>query len=132
MFNFMDKIWMAWKVFFVIMMFGLIIPMRAESADAIVKPIDLDISIESDFYYNSTNENITSETGLIFGYQDFTFDITPTITSDDMLTDLKLGLAYSWQLFDDVTISPYTEAHWDSDFTSGDKVIGLKTTIKLY
>ena len=128
----MSKILIAWKAFFIILMFTVLIPITAKGADLLEKPIDLDISIESDSYYNSTNENITSETGLIFGYQDFTFDITPTITSDDMLTDLKLGLAYSWQLFDDVTISPYTEAHWDSDFTSGDKVIGIKTTIKLY
>ena len=29
------------------------------------KPIDLSISIESDSYYNSTTENITSETGVV-------------------------------------------------------------------
>lgn len=128
----MQNIWIAWKVFFVIMMFGLIIPMRAESADALVKPIDLDISIKSDSYYNSTNDNITSETGLVFGFQDFTFDFTPTVTSDDMLTDLKLGLAYSWQLYDGITITPYSELHYNDDFSEGDKVIGIKTIVKLY
>ena len=128
----MQNIWIAWKVFFVIMMFGLIIPMRAESADALVKPIDLDISIKSDSYYNSTNDNITSETGLVFGFQDFTFDFTPTLTSDDMLTDLKLGLAYSWELYDGVTITPYSELHYNDDFSEGDKVIGIKTIVKLY
>ena len=128
----MQNIWIARKVFFVIMMFGLIIPMRAESAEAIVKPIDLDISIKSDSYYNSTNDNITSETGLVFGFQDFTFDFTPTVTSDDMLTDLKLGLAYSWQLYDGITITPYSELHYNDDFSEGDKVIGIKTIVKLY
>ena len=128
----MQNILIAWKVFFVIMMFGLIIPMRAESADALVKPIDLDISIKSDSYYNSTNDNITSETGLVFGFQDFTFDFTPTVTSDDMLTDLKLGLAYSWQLYDGITITPYSELHYNDDFSEGDKVIGIKTIVKLY
>ena len=129
----MQNIWIAWKVFFVIMMFGLIIPMRAESAEAIVKPIDLDISIKTDSYYNSTNENITSETGVVFDFRNYTFDITPTMTSDDMsMTDLKIGLSYSWQYNDDITLIPYTEAHWDDDFNSGDTVIGVKTTIKLY
>ena len=128
----MQNIWIAWKVFIVIMMFGLIIPMRAESAEALVKPIDLDISIKSDSYYNSTNDNITSETGLVFGFQDFTFDFTPTVTSDDMLTDLKLGLAYSWQLYDGITITPYSELHYNDDFSEGDKVIGIKTIVKLY
>ena len=129
----MQNIWIAWKVFFVIMMFGLIIPMRAESADTIVKPIDLDISIQTDSFYNSTNENITSETGVVFDYRDFTFDITPTVTTDDMsMTDLKLGLAYSWQLYDGITITPYSELHYNDDFSEGDKVIGIKTIVKLY
>ena len=129
----MQNIWIAWKVFFVIMMFGLIIPMRAESADAVVKPIDLDISIKSDSYYNSTNENITSETGLVFGFRDFIFDVTPSVTTDNMsMTDLKLGLAYSWQFNDNISLVPYTEKYWDDDFDSGDTVIGLKTIIKLY
>jgi hypothetical protein len=114
------------------MMFGLIIPMRAESADAVVKPIDLDISIKSDTYYSSTNENITSETGFVFGFRDFTFDFTPTTTSDDMLTNLKFGFRYDWKLFDDITIVPYSELHYNNDFSERDKVIGLKTVIKLY
>jgi hypothetical protein len=128
----MQNIWITWKVFFVIMMFGLIIPMRAESADAIDLVIDLDISIKSDTYYSSTNENMTSETGFVFGFRDFTFDLTPTVTSDDMLTDLKFGFRYDWKLFDDITIVPYGELHYNDDFSGGDKVIGLKTIIKLY
>ena len=92
----------------------------------------LEISLDSDTYYNSTNENITSETGLVLGFQDFTFDITPTSTNDDVLTDLRLGLSYNWQLTDDIIITPYSEAHWDSDFVSSDKVFGIKTTIRLF
>ena len=92
----------------------------------------LEISLDSDTYFNSTDENITSETGLVLGFQDFTFDITPTSTNDDVLTDLRLGLSYSWQLTDDVVLTPYSEAHWDSDFVSSDKVFGIKTTIRLF
>jgi uncharacterized membrane protein YfhO len=128
----MQNIWIAWKVFFVIMMFGLIIPMRAESADAVVKPIDLDISIKSDSYYNSTNENITSKTGFVVELQDFTFDITPTVTSDDTLTDMKFGFQYAWEISDNIIIAPYSELHYDDNFSEGDKVIGIKTIIKLY
>ena len=75
---------------------------------------------------------ITSETGLVFGFRDFTFDFTPTVTSDDMLTDLKFGFQYDWKLFDDITIVPYSELHYNDDFSEGDKVIGIKTTIKLF
>ena len=92
----------------------------------------LEISLDSDTYFNSTDENITSETGLVLGFQDFTFDITPTSTNDDVLTDLRLGLSYNWQLTDDVVLTPYSEAHWDSDFVSSDKVFGIKTTIRLF
>ena len=92
----------------------------------------LEISLDSDTYYNSTDENITSETGLVMGFQDFTFDITPTMTNEDMMTDLRLGLSYNWQLTDDLVITPYSEAHWDSDFVSSDKVFGIKTTIRLF
>ena len=93
----------------------------------------LEISLESDSYYNSTNDNITSETGIVFDFRDFTFDVTPTVTSDDMsMTDVKLGLAYSWQYNDNISLVPYTEKYWDDDFDSGDTVIGLKTIIKLY
>ena len=49
-----------------------------------------------------------------------------------MLTDLKLGLAYSWQLYDGITITPYSELHYNDDFSEGDKVIGIKTIVKLY
>ena len=92
----------------------------------------LEISLDSDTYFNSTDENITSETGLVMGFQDFTFDITPTMTNEDMMTDLRLGLSYNWQLTDDVVLTPYSEAHWDSDFVSSDKVFGIKTTIRLF
>ena len=92
----------------------------------------LEISLDSDTYFNSTDENITSETGLVMGIQDFTFDITPTSTNDDILTDLKLGLSYNWQLTDDIVLIPYSEVHWDSDLDSGDKVFGIKTNIRLF
>ena len=116
------------SVIFVFLMLGFfMMPGGVSAADK-----KLEISLDSDTYYNSTSENITSETGLVVGFQDFAFDITPTSTNEDLLTDLKLGLSYSWELTDDITIIPYTEAHWDSDFDSGDKVIGFKTTIKLF
>jgi hypothetical protein len=92
----------------------------------------LDISLESDSYYNTGVENLTTETGLVFGFRDFTFDITPTVTSDDMLTDLKFGLQYDWKLTDNIVIAPYSEVHYDDDFGAGDRVIGIKTTIKLF
>ena len=125
------------KKIFVFLMFALFAAQGAAvAADKKVERYSLldslEISLESDSYYNSTNDNITSETGLVFGFQDFTFDFTPTVTSDDMLTDLKLGLAYSWQLYDGITITPYSELHYNDDFSEGDKVIGIKTIVKLY
>ena len=72
------------------------------------KPIDLSISIESDSYYNSTTENITSETGVVVNYESFSFGITPTTTSDDFkMTDLELALQYDWKLTDKISVSPY-------------------------
>ena len=126
-----------WNGIFVFLMVALFASyggaLAADNKDKSLSLLDsLEISLDSDTYYNSTNENITSETGLVIGFQDFTFDITPTATNDDILTDLRLGLSYNWQLTDDIVISPYSEAHWDSDLASSDKVFGIKTTIKLY
>ena len=92
----------------------------------------LDISIKSDSYYNTGSENLTSETGLVFGFRDFTFNFTPTVTSDEMLTDLQFGLQYDWKLTDNIVIAPYSEVHYDDDFGAGDRVIGIKTIIKLF
>ena len=98
-----------------------------------MKPLDLSISIESDLYYNSTTENITSETGVVVNYESFSFGITPTTTSDDFkMTDLELALQYDWKLTDKISVSPYAELHYDDDFDAGDKILGLKTSIKLY
>ena len=126
------------KKIFVFLMFALFAAQGAAvAADKKVERYSLldslEISLESDSYYNSTNDNITSETGIVFDFRDFTFDVTPTVTSDDMsMTDVKLGLAYSWQYNDNISLVPYTEKYWDDDFDSGDTVIGLKTIIKLY
>ena len=92
----------------------------------------LDISLKSDSYYNTGSENLTSETGLVFGFRDFTFNFTPTVTSDEMLTDLQFGLQYDWKLTDNIVIAPYSEVHYDDDFGAGDRVIGIKTIIKLF
>ena len=126
-----------WNGIFVFLMFALFaVQGGASAADKKVESYfsldSLDISLKSDSYYNTGSENLTSETGLIFGFRDFTFDFTPTVTSDDMLTDLKFGFQYDWKLFDDITISPYSELHYNDDFSEGDKVIGIKTTIKLF
>ena len=126
-----------WNGIFVFLMVALFVShggaLAADNKDKSLSLLDsLEISLDSDTYYNSTNENITSETGLVIGFQDFTFDITPTATNDDILTDLRLGLSYNWQLTDDIVISPYSEAHWDSDLASSDKVFGIKTTIRLF
>ena len=88
------------------------------------KPIDLSISIESDSYYNSTTENITSETGVVVNYESFSFGITPTTTTDDFkMTDLELALQYDWKLTDKISVSPYAELHYDDDFDAGDKIL---------
>ena len=125
-----------WKAISIFLMLSVLLPWRADAADKKIESYfsldSLDISIKSDSYYNTGSENLTSETGLVFGFRDFTFDFTPTVTSDDMLTDLKFGFRYDWKLFDDITISPYSELHYDDDFGEGDKVIGIKTTIKLF
>ena len=126
-----------WNGIFVFLMVALFAShggaLAADNKDKSFSLLDsLEISLDSDSYYNSGTENFTTETGLVFGFNDFTFDITPTMTSDDMLTDLKFGLQYNWQLTDDIVIGPYSEIHYDDDFVSGDRVIGLRTTIKLY
>ena len=125
-----------WKPIFIFLMLSIFLSWRADAADEKIQNYSfldsLEISLDSDTYFNSTDENITSETGLVLGFQDFTFDITPTSTNDDVLTDLRLGLSYNWQLTDNILLAPYSEAHWDSDFVSSDKVIGIKTTIKLF
>ena len=125
-----------WKPIFIFLMLSIFLSWRADAADEKIQNYfsldSLEISLASDTYFNSTNENITSETGLVLGFQDFTFDITPTSTNDDVLTDLRLGLSYNWQLTDNILLTPYSEAHWDSDFVSSDKVLGIKTTIKLF
>ena len=125
-----------WKPIFIFLMLSIFLSWRADAADEKIQNYfsldSLEISLASDTYFNSTNENITSETGLVLGFQDFTFDITPTSTNDDVLTDLRLGLSYNWQLTDNILLAPYSEAHWDSDFVSSDKVFGIKTTIKLF
>ena len=125
-----------WKPIFIFLMLSIFLSWRADAADEKIQNYfsldSLEISLASDTYFNSTNENITSDTGLVLGFQDFTFDITPTSTNDDVLTDLRLGLSYNWQLTDNILLAPYSEAHWDSDFVSSDKVFGIKTTIKLF
>ena len=125
-----------WKAMFIFLMLSVFLPWHANAADKKIENYfsldSLDISIKSDTYYNTGSENITSETGLVFGFRDFTFDFTPTVTSDDMLTDLKFGFRYDWKLFDDIIIAPYSELHYNDDFSEGDKVIGIKTTIKLF
>ncbi len=126
-----------WNGIFVFLMFALFaVQGGASAADKKVESYfsldSLDISLKSDSYYNTGSENLTSETGLVFGFRDFTFDITPTVTSDDMLTDLKFGLQYDWKLTDNIVIAPYSEVHYDDDFGAGDRVIGIKTTIKLF
>ena len=125
-----------WKPIFIFLMLSIFLSWRADAADEKIQNYfsldSLEISLASDTYFNSTNENITSETGLVLGFQDFTFDITPTSTNDNVLTDLRLGLSYNWQLTDNILLAPYSEAHWDSDFVSSDKVFGIKTTIKLF
>ena len=100
-----------WNGIFVFLMVALFVShggaLAADNKDKSLSLLDsLEISLDSDTYYNSTNENITSETGLVIGFQDFTFDITPTATNDDILTDLRLGLSYNWQLTDDIVIGP--------------------------
>jgi len=100
-----------------------------------MKPLDLSISLETDSYYNTETENMTSETGVVLGYESFTLGITPTITDASNewdVSDIKLDLAYEWKITDDIAITPYGELHYDSDLEAGDKVIGLKTSIKLY
>ena len=125
-----------WKAILICVMCSVFLPWHAAAEDKKVENYSflnsLEISLESDSYYNSGTENFTTETGLVFGFNDFTFDITPTMTSDDMLTDLKFGLQYDWKLTDNIVIGPYSEIHYDDDFVSGDRVIGLRTTIKLY
>ena len=125
-----------WKAILICVMCSVFLPWHAAAEDKKVENYSflnsLEISLESDSYYNSGTENFTTETGLVFGFSDFTFDITPTMTSDDMLTDLKFGLQYDWKLTDNIVIGPYSEIHYDDDFVSGDRVIGLRTTIKLY
>ena len=125
------------KKIFVFLMFALFaVQGGALAADKKVESYfslnSLDISLESDSYYNTGSENLTSETGLVFGFREFTFDITPTVTNDDMLTDLKFGLQYDWKLTDNIVIAPYSEVHYDDNFGAGDRVIGLRTIIKLF
>ena len=126
-----------WKRICIFLMLSVFLPWQVNAADN--KKVEnyfsldsLDISIKSDSYYNTGSENLTSETGLVFGFRDFTFNFTPTVTSDEMLTDLQFGLQYDWKLTDNIVIAPYSEVHYDDDFGAGDRVIGIKTIIKLF
>ena len=126
-----------WKRICIFLMLSVFLPWQVNAADN--KKVEnyfsldsLDISIKSDSYYNTGSENLTSETGLVFGFRDFTFNFTPTVTSDEMLTDLQFGLQYDWKLTNNIVIAPYSEVHYDDDFGAGDRVIGIKTIIKLF
>ena len=137
----MSKIFLIWKAFFIVLMIGILMPMKAQSADVktsqlpTMKPIDLSISLESDSYYNTTTEDMTSEMGVILGMESFTLGITPTITDKSNewdMSNIEFSLAYDWKITDEISVSPYGKLNYDSDLDAGDRVIGLKTTIKLY